>query len=86
MSDLMKEKDVVESEMSHSVYCSWCNKHQFMVDRQTLDEFRFIIFKCPDCGKQTTVATNKEAPLLILPGTPTASESKKDKAGEEASS
>jgi hypothetical protein len=56
--------------MIYPVSCAWCNDHQFMVDRQTLDEFRFIVFTCPKCGKQTTVGTNRETPLLVLPGTP----------------
>ena len=56
--------------VAFTIFCSWCNEHKFMIDRETLDEFNFAVLTCPKCKKQTTVGTNQDTPLIILPGTP----------------
>ena len=53
-----------------TIFCSWCNKHEFKVDSVTAENAGIIELQCPKCKEVTSVNRRPDGTMFILPGAP----------------
>ena len=56
--------------MALTIYCSWCNEHDFKIDENTVHNIGILMVECPKCEKITTVGAQHDGGIIVLPGAP----------------
>ncbi len=56
--------------MTLTIYCISCGNHMFHVDGRTARAAGIVSFKCPACGKATSVGVQPTGCIVVKPGYP----------------
>lgn len=51
--------------MALTIYCSWCNEHQFKLAQDTFSQTTAVKIQCPECSRFTKIAIGKNGELIV---------------------